>query len=167
MDAICISNISHEHKKDASKYQGLAAYCGKPLLLLLPLIVITIFTFALSACGRGQAAIKLPDTEVLVAPPVQQDVPVHSEWVATLDGYVNAEIRPQVSGYSSSKTIKRVRSYAKIKFCSKSIRDPSKRHSTVPRATLPRQKRTEQKHDRCRPRYTAGCTEGCPKGKVG
>ena len=30
---------------------------------------------------------------------VQQDVPVYSEWVATLDGYVNAEIRPQVSGY--------------------------------------------------------------------
>ena len=24
---------------------------------------------------------------------------IHSEWVATLDGYVNAEIRPQVSGY--------------------------------------------------------------------
>jgi membrane fusion protein (multidrug efflux system) len=36
---------------------------------------------------------------VLVAAPVQQDVAVHSEWVATLDGYTNAEIRPQVSGY--------------------------------------------------------------------
>lgn len=29
----------------------------------------------------------------------QRDVPVFSEWVATLDGYVNAQIRPQVSGY--------------------------------------------------------------------
>jgi membrane fusion protein (multidrug efflux system) len=29
----------------------------------------------------------------------QRDVPVYSEWVATLDGYVNAQIRPQVSGY--------------------------------------------------------------------
>ena len=28
-----------------------------------------------------------------------RDVPMYSEWVATLDGYVNAEIRPQVSGY--------------------------------------------------------------------
>jgi membrane fusion protein (multidrug efflux system) len=28
-----------------------------------------------------------------------RDVPVYREWVATLDGYVNAEIRPQVSGY--------------------------------------------------------------------
>ena len=54
---------------------------------------------ALAGCGNGHAAFKLPDTEVLVATPVQRDVPVHNEWVATLDGYVNAEIRPQVSGY--------------------------------------------------------------------
>jgi len=30
---------------------------------------------------------------------IQQDVPTYNEWVATLDGYVNAQIRPQVSGY--------------------------------------------------------------------
>ena len=29
----------------------------------------------------------------------QQDVPVYGDWVATLDGYVNANIQPQVSGY--------------------------------------------------------------------
>jgi RND family efflux transporter MFP subunit len=63
------------------------------------IFVPIIFSLALAGCGRGNAAIKLPDTEVLVAPPIQQDVPVHNEWVATLDGYVNAEIRPQVSGY--------------------------------------------------------------------
>ncbi len=34
-----------------------------------------------------------------MVPVEQRDVPVYSEWVATLDGYVNAEIRPQVSGY--------------------------------------------------------------------
>ncbi len=37
--------------------------------------------------------------EVEVATVEQRDVPVYSEWVATLDGYVNAQIRPQVSGY--------------------------------------------------------------------
>jgi RND family efflux transporter MFP subunit len=61
---------------------------------------------ALAGCGRSQAAFKLPDTEVLVAPPEQRDVAVHSEWVATLDGYVNAEIRPQVSGYIVSQDYK-------------------------------------------------------------
>ncbi len=34
-----------------------------------------------------------------VATVVQKDVRIYSEWVATLDGYVNAEIQPQVTGY--------------------------------------------------------------------
>jgi len=72
---------------------------GEQLLLLVPVVIFIVFTLSLTGCGRSEAAFKLPDTEVLVAAPVQQDVPVHSEWVATLDGYVNAEIRPQVSGY--------------------------------------------------------------------
>ena len=79
-----MSNLSNTLNK-SPKYLGIIA----PL----------IFSLALTACGRGNAITKLPDTEVLVARPVQQDVPVQSEWVATLDGYVNAEIRPQVSGY--------------------------------------------------------------------
>jgi membrane fusion protein (multidrug efflux system) len=36
---------------------------------------------------------------VQVVPVVQRDVSIYSEWVATLDGYVNAQIQPQVSGY--------------------------------------------------------------------
>jgi len=65
-------------------------YFAAPLLLL-----------AITACGRGnvQAAAKPPAPEVSVALVIQQDVPVFSEWVATMDGYVNAQIRPQVSGY--------------------------------------------------------------------
>ena len=66
---------------------------------ILVLLGILNGGLAVAGCARGGAAIKLPDTEVLVAPPVQRDVPIHNEWVATLDGYVNAEIRPQVSGY--------------------------------------------------------------------
>jgi RND family efflux transporter MFP subunit len=37
--------------------------------------------------------------QVQVARVVQRDVSIYSEWVATLDGYVNAQIQPQVSGY--------------------------------------------------------------------
>ena len=29
----------------------------------------------------------------------QADVPLNGDWVGTLDGYVNAQIQPQVSGY--------------------------------------------------------------------
>jgi membrane fusion protein (multidrug efflux system) len=52
-----------------------------------------------SGCDRGRVAAAAPTPEVEVATVEQRDVPVYSEWVATLDGYVNAQIRPQVSGY--------------------------------------------------------------------
>jgi len=52
-----------------------------------------------SGCNRGRAAAVAPMPEVEVATVEQRDVPEYSEWVATLDGYVNAQIRPQVSGY--------------------------------------------------------------------
>ncbi len=62
-------------------------------------ILLASLTLVVIGCGRTQATAPPPAPEVRVAPVVQQDVPVHSEWVATLDGYVNAQIRPQVSGY--------------------------------------------------------------------
>ena len=68
------------------------------VVLLLALIVV-VLSLALVGCAQSKASMQLPPPEVLVACPVQRDVPLHSEWVATLDGYTNAEIRPQVSGY--------------------------------------------------------------------
>jgi membrane fusion protein (multidrug efflux system) len=80
--------------------QALWAWPGdNRISVFLSCILLIVSVMGLAGCGRGNAAIKLPDTDVLVAPPIQQDVPVHSEWVAVLDGYVNAEIHPQVSGY--------------------------------------------------------------------
>jgi RND family efflux transporter MFP subunit len=71
--------------------------CGK---FDLPTMVLTLaLGIFVSGCNRGQAAIGTPVPEVEVATVEQRDVPLYSEWVATLDGYVNAEIRPQVSGY--------------------------------------------------------------------
>src|SRR6266481_5862894 len=52
-----------------------------------------------SGCNKGQAAAAMPIPEVEVATVETRDVPMYGEWVATLDGYVNAEIRPQVAGY--------------------------------------------------------------------
>ncbi len=36
---------------------------------------------------------------VEVATVIQKDVPIYGEWIATLNGYVNAQIQPQVTGY--------------------------------------------------------------------
>jgi RND family efflux transporter MFP subunit len=66
---------------------------------LLVFSLVAGATLAMLGCGRTQAAAPSPPPEVRVAPAVQQDVPVYSDWVATLDGYVNAQVRPQVSGY--------------------------------------------------------------------
>jgi len=104
----CITTNSY--KDNSPSLVGLRCLVGVMQLdgwpKLLVAIVPIIFALSLAGCGHSKAAFKLPDTEVLVAAPVQQDVPVHSEWVATLDGYVNAEIRPQVSGYIISQDYK-------------------------------------------------------------
>src|SRR5258706_16452963 len=74
--------------------------CTEVVATKVPLLtLLVVVSLAMLGCGRTQAAAPSPPPEVRVAPVVQQDVPVYSEWVATLDGYVNAQVRPQVSGY--------------------------------------------------------------------
>src|SRR5258708_5514160 len=74
--------------------------CTRSILKNLQLFsLVAGATLAMLGCGRTQAAAPSPPPEVRVAPAVQRDVPVYSDWVATLDGYVNAQVRPQVSGY--------------------------------------------------------------------
>jgi membrane fusion protein (multidrug efflux system) len=53
------------------------------------------------ACRRSAAAQPpaVPPPEVRVVTVQPERVTLTSEWIATLDGYVNAQIRPQVSGY--------------------------------------------------------------------
>jgi len=47
--------------------------------------------------NAGGPAGAAPAVSVVVVKP--ETLPVVSEWLATLDGYVNAQIRPQVTGY--------------------------------------------------------------------
>src|ERR1700723_2774133 len=68
-------------------------------LEVLLFTMLAVLSSAMLGCGRTQAAAPPRPPEVTVAPVVQQDVPVYNEWIATLDGYVNAQVRPQVSGY--------------------------------------------------------------------
>lgn len=53
----------------------------------------------LTGCETKTEAAPPPPPEVQVVPVQQKDVPIYGEWVATLDGYINADIRPQVTGY--------------------------------------------------------------------
>jgi len=60
----------------------------------------------LLGCQSEKAAGPPPPAEVEVVSVVQKDVPIYGEWVATLDGYVNAQIQPQVTGYIVDQTYK-------------------------------------------------------------
>jgi membrane fusion protein (multidrug efflux system) len=62
-------------------------------------IIVTLSLLAVTACNNGRAATPPPPVTVAVVDVVKQDVPVRRQWVATLDGYVNAKIQPQVTGY--------------------------------------------------------------------
>lgn len=56
---------------------------------------------ALTGCQTGKAATPsaMGPMPVSVVSVRQADVPLSGSWVGTLDGYVNAQIQPQVSGY--------------------------------------------------------------------
>jgi RND family efflux transporter MFP subunit len=77
---------------------------GAAARLVLVLLAATVFLAA--GCGKPKVALAIPSPEVEVASVVQQDVPIFSEWVATLDGYINAQIQPQVAGYVIRQTYK-------------------------------------------------------------
>jgi len=72
----------------------------------LALILLSATAFAAAGCGSPKAAPAVSSAEVEVATVLQNDVPIVSEWVATLDGYVNAQIQPQVAGYVIRQTYK-------------------------------------------------------------
>ena len=57
-------------------------------------------------CQSQNAAPSPPPPEVEVTSVIQKDVPIYGEWVATLDGYVNAQIQPQVTGYIIKQSYK-------------------------------------------------------------
>jgi RND family efflux transporter MFP subunit len=63
-------------------------------------LVFSFLGFLLCAgCSQKASSAQQSPPEVEVASVVQKDVPIYGEWVATLDGYVNAQIQPQVTGY--------------------------------------------------------------------
>lgn len=54
----------------------------------------------LAACAaKPNPSQNAPPPDVEVTTVKQQNVPVYGDWVATLEGYVNANIQPQVTGY--------------------------------------------------------------------
>jgi RND family efflux transporter MFP subunit len=62
------------------------------------LVVIGLVAGALRPKRASGAGTETPP-DVMVAQVEQRDVPIYGEWIGTLDGFVNADVRAQVTGY--------------------------------------------------------------------
>src|SRR5437879_5640080 len=62
------------------------------------LVVIALIARTLRPKRAAGAGAEAPP-EVMVAQVEQKDVPIYGEWIGTLDGFVNADVRGQVTGY--------------------------------------------------------------------
>lgn len=66
--------------------------------------LILTAVFGLSGCEKKTVQTEAPPPpEVLVTQVVKADVPIVREWVGTLDGSENADIRARVAGYLQKK----------------------------------------------------------------
>src|SRR5262249_9706046 len=59
----------------------------------------TVVLCGFVACKKAGPPPPPPPPNVQVAPAIAKDIAVYQEWIGTLDGNVNAEIRPQIEGY--------------------------------------------------------------------
>ena len=60
---------------------------------------ILLVVLAAAGCSQGTSAANPAPLAVEVVEVQQKDVPIYGEWIGTLDGLVNADIKAQVSGY--------------------------------------------------------------------
>lgn len=64
--------------------------------VILGVIAVAVIALVLRPKPAASAG---PPPDVMVVPVVQKDVAVYGEWIGTLDGLVNADVKAQVTGY--------------------------------------------------------------------
>jgi membrane fusion protein, multidrug efflux system len=79
----------------------LIAITSTPRKFVLRLLFFGCTALLLASCGgnKSEQHAAPPPPDVGVSTVQQQSVPIYGNWVASLDGYVTANIQPQVSGY--------------------------------------------------------------------
>src|SRR5438045_3105295 len=61
-------------------------------------LLAVVLAFPTTGCGKRKPA-PAPPPQVQVVTVTPANVPIFEEWIGTLDGFVNAQIRAQVTGY--------------------------------------------------------------------
>ncbi|PYX43436.1 MAG: efflux transporter periplasmic adaptor subunit [Acidobacteria bacterium] len=73
---------------------------------MLSISMALLLLVSLWGCSTDKVVAEAPPPEVEVVPVSQHDVPLFTECISTLDGYVNAQIQPQVTGYLITQNYK-------------------------------------------------------------
>src|ERR1700740_60758 len=83
-----------------------SVYSAPARLWSIPVVLITV-VLIFAGCSKSENKdITSGPREVLVTEVVQQDVPIVREWIGSLDGSVDADVRARVSGYLISQNYK-------------------------------------------------------------
>ena len=90
------SAILRPDDNDRTPHLDRAGCASAAVLLLLAGLALVA---GCSSSAKGGGPPQYPPPDVTTATVEQKDVPVFGEWVANLDGYTNAQIQPQVTGY--------------------------------------------------------------------
>ena len=73
------------------------------LLARRALCAISLLALVISAGCQKKEVPPPPPPGVTITPVIQKDVPIHQEWVGTMAGNVDADIRPKVEGFLLSR----------------------------------------------------------------
>ncbi len=71
----------------------------KPGALLAAVLVLVGSPFSIGCGEKNAQAGKPPAVDVEVVQVKRKDIPIYGEWIGTLDGLVDADVRAQVTGY--------------------------------------------------------------------
>jgi RND family efflux transporter MFP subunit len=70
------------------------------------LVLVAVLSFFATHSRAKPTAQTPPPSVVEVAPVEQKDIPVYGEWIGTLSGQVNADVKAQVTGYLLTRNYK-------------------------------------------------------------
>ena len=74
-------------------------WINKPTTFAQLLCASLLVLASLCGCSSKEEKPAPPPPGVTIAPVLQKDVPIHQEWVGTMVGNVDADIRPKVEGF--------------------------------------------------------------------
>ena len=72
---------------------------GRKIVMGGSLLAMTMTAIVLARCSKSGAGGQGNPPDVQVVQVEQKDVPIYREWIGTLEGLVNADVRGQVTGY--------------------------------------------------------------------